>query len=138
MDPKFLLLFALHGQTEVNDLFHFLQFSFPGHSGWHTYDVTSTLSDIFIERSSDSNHQIAVGFIHTADGMTKSNRPLRRQVMLRRFNSLALVLFTNDTKNVTLDHLNPLSSVGEDMRSPEIMIDPETGMPVTSQISRKR
>ena len=100
--------------------------------GWQIYDVTRSISIIVQETENTMRAMMAVDFFWTRDKETyvdwSNKKTIRRHSLLRHYSSIALVVFSNDTQNITLDHLNPhLASKDKDHG---VIIDPETGQPI--------
>lgn len=95
-------------------------------SGWQEYDVTSALTSCL----SSGCHAIAVKFMNR-DG----HRRLNAKRLLRRPYKPFLIVFSNDTQNITLDHLEPYFNPRD---LGETMIDPMTGTEIAGQRKKHR
>ncbi len=98
-----------------------------GH-GWHSYDLTSAVKSCLATRKT-SPHLLAISL----QSDSKTSIPLRRfmQHSYRPF----LIVFSNDTQNITLDHMDPYFNP---LEVKEALIDPETGAEIKGGRKKKR
>ena len=92
--------------------------------GWQSYDVTSAVQNC-LQKSRD-HQRVAISFasgrVKTGDNSLPLKHFIRHNVALP-----FLIVFSNDTQNITLDHIDPHFAV----KGPQdVIIDPEFGVEV--------
>ena len=129
-----MMTYDLNNVTSTRYALQLVPLSMRNSGGWQIYDVTRSITLTLQETEDTMRAMMAANFFWTRDNEKKvdwsSKRPIRRHSLLRHYSSIALVIFSNDTQNITLDHLNPHLNPGNDNQVS--IIDPETGQPIES------
>ena len=92
--------------------------------GWQSYDVTSSVQNC-LQKSRDQQ-RLAISFASSRVMTSDNSLPLKH--FIRHNVALPfLIVFSNDTQNITLDHIDPHFTV-KDVQ--DVIIDPEFGVEV--------
>lgn len=94
--------------------------------GWQSYDITSSVQGCL---GSTPQQRLAVSFASGNIQTEKNTLPLKHFI---RHNIAMpfLIVFSNDTQNITLDHIDPHFSLQGGSRKDDVIIDPEFGREV--------
>ena len=115
----------LHQVAPANYLTHIASLLMSGSKfGWQSYDVTSSVQNCL--QKSREQQNLAISFassrVRTSDNTLQLKHFIRHNVALP-----FLIVFSNDTQNITLDHIDPHFAV---KGAQDVIIDPEFGVEV--------